>query len=153
MVVQHLESNLAQSKQLLAETKCTGYVQAARPIEQGQLGVLTSWCLCPWIFSTYMRYQKWTMFPLKRDSNHQFSGDNYVSFKRPSGHTAIVIVATSMTQLHAESPNNPSLPGNTCWGLVFWVGFWGTNTSKPKVFGSLGNLRIQAHPTEGITYT
>ncbi len=42
MVVQHLESNLAQSKQLLAETKCTGYVQAARPIEQGQLGVLTS---------------------------------------------------------------------------------------------------------------
>ncbi len=62
------------------------------------------------------------MFPLKRDSNHQFSGDNYVSFKRPSGHTAIVIVATSMTQLHAESPNNPSLPGE--YLLRVWSFGW-----------------------------
>ena len=30
----------------------------------------------------------------------------------------------------------PGLP-NTCSGLVFWVGFLGPNTSKPKVFGSL----------------
>ena len=33
-------------------------------------------------------------------------------------------------------------PPNICWVLVFWVGFWGTNTTSRLVFGSVGEVIV-----------